>query len=603
MAEAESSSKMRSRWRRPRTLILVAIGVVALFAGLLSLADRWIARAAHDQVRREAAEGGLVNAGLLSSELQKYRLLPLVLADYPDVTNALAAPSSGSTAQLDRTLELLADRTDAAVIYVIDRNGRTIAASNWRRRDSFVGQMYGFRRYFWRSMRAGSAEQFALGTVSHRPGLFLARRIANGLGVIVVKVEFDQLENSWSHQIGSTLVLDGNGVVIISSRRDWRLRATRPLDPAIVRTLLSARTYGDTMPPPLQPLLRLPLVDDALVTDPHSNIQYLVATEAVPVPGWTLYALEPMDQARRAAAAQARVAALGIALVLLLAAGLWWRERERRVLARAARAALEEEVRNRTAELRNANEQLQIESEERARNEARFREAREELAQASRLGTLGQITAGVAHEVNQPVAAIRTFAENGNVMLDRGDVPGARRNLGLIVELTQRIGQITAELRLFARREHVQGPVMIAEALDGALLLTGDRLRHAGVAIDRGGDHRDFVVTADRVRLEQVLINLLQNAADALDGRPDPRITIRTRATRGGYEILVADNGPGIPEHLRGRLFTPFVTSKAAGLGLGLVIARDIIREFGGQLAEAANPGGGAAFTIKLKKN
>ena len=269
---------MRSRWLRPRTLILVAIGLIALFAGLLSLADRWIARAAHDQVRREAAEGGLVNAGLLSSELQKYRLLPLVLADYPDVTNALAAPSSSSTAQLNRTLELLADRTDAAVIYVINRNGRTIAASNWRRPDSFVGQMYGFRRYFWRSMRAGSAEQFALGTVSHRPGLFLARRIANGLGVIVVKVEFDRLENSWSHQIGSTLVLDGNGVVIISSRRDWRLRATRPLDPAIVRTLLSARTYGDTMPAPLQPLLRLPLVDDALVTDPHSNIQYLVAT-------------------------------------------------------------------------------------------------------------------------------------------------------------------------------------------------------------------------------------------------------------------------------------------------------------------------------------
>lgn len=591
----------RSRWRRPRNLVLLLIVLILLFVGMLALAERWITASAYREVRREGAESGMANAGLLSSELQKYRLLPLVLADYPDVTNALTNPSRDSIVRLNRTLEMLADRTDAAVIYLIDRSGRTVAASNWQRSDSFVGQKYGFRRYFWRSMRIGSAEQFALGTVSHRPGLFLARRAAHGLGVIVVKVEFDQLEQTWSRQAEPTIVLDANGVVIISSRHDWRLRATRPLGQQLTQTLLRSRQYGDTTPRPLQPLLNLPVVDGAVVED-ETKAQYLIATKPVSVQGWKLLTLEPMEPARRAAAAQVRVAALGIALVLLLTMGLIHRSRERRLLARQAQIALEEEVRKRTAELRSANEQLRIESEERARNEARFREAREELAQASRLGTLGQITAGVAHEINQPVAAIRTFAENGAIMLDRDDVPGARSNLGLIVDLTQRIGQITSELRLFARREHVQGPVAISEAIDGALLLTGDRIRHGAIAIDRDGDRPDFVVQADRIRLEQVLINLIQNAADAIEGRPAPRIAIRTRAVRGGYEITLADNGPGISADLRGRLFTPFVTSKPKGLGLGLVIARDIVREFGGQLSEAVSDGGGAAFTIRLRK-
>ncbi|MBL0916827.1 MAG: sensor histidine kinase, partial [Sphingopyxis sp.] len=232
----------------------------------------------------------------------------------------------------------------------------------------------------------------------------------------------------------------------------------------------------------------------------------------------------------------------------------------------------------------------------------RFRSAREELAQASRLGTIGQITAGVAHEINQPVAAIRGFAENAGTFLDRGDPAKARDNLGTIVALTERIATIIAELRTFARRSTPSlGPVEIGAVIDGALLLVGDRIREQGVAVERIGDAKGLRCVADRVRLEQILVNLIQNALDALAGRPDPRIRIEAEAGKE-VALIVADNGPGIAAEVADNLFTPFVTGKPEGLGLGLGIARDIAREFGGTLDTAVSPLSGAAFRLTVRR-
>jgi two-component system C4-dicarboxylate transport sensor histidine kinase DctB len=278
---------------------------------------------------------------------------------------------------------------------------------------------------------------------------------------------------------------------------------------------------------------------------------------------------------------------------------LWWRARERQWGQAAARAALESQVAERTAELRETNRQLEAESAERARADQRYRAAREELAQASRLGSLGQITAGVAHEINQPVAAIRTFADNARQLLDRGEAGRAADNLGRISALTERIGAITGELRSFARKRTPDiGAVEVGSAIESVMLLIGDRVRAAGVRLERSGDPMLRVI-ADRVRLEQILINLVQNALDVLADRSDPRIVIAVEGEGDRARITVSDNGPGVPQDLRNQLFTPFVTGRDEGLGLGLAISRDIARDFGGELT-LAEGGEGARFELTL---
>ncbi|MCU6454747.1 sensor histidine kinase [Sphingomonas sp. A2-49] len=584
---------------RLRRRTVWALAVAAMLAAAVALGARWAAASARSATDRSAIAIARTHAGLLASELQKFRLLPLVLAEYPDVARALAGADGPAVGRLDATLELLAARTDAAALYAIDLHGRAVAASNWRLPTSFVGQDYAFRGYFTDAMRRGQAEVFALGTVSRRPGLYLARRIDRGgrpLGVIVVKVEFDRLEREWAQASGATVVIDPHGLILVTSMSGWRFHPTRPLDAAAAAALRRSRQFGAALPATLA--FRL-TGRDAIRTP---RLCYRVAEAAVPLRGGRLLHLTPLAPQLAAARGQAMLWGAGLLLVLGLVGGTGLRAAERRRLQSRARAALEEEVARRTAELRDSNARLVVESEERAEADRRFRAAREELAQANRLGSLGQITAGVAHEINQPLAAIRTFAENGTKLIDRDAPERARENLGRIVELTERIGAITGELRAFARRRTPsRGAPTIGEAIDGTLMLIGDRAR--GIVVDAvPADLRAVRVHADRIRLEQILVNLVQNALDAVVDTAGARVTIAARSREATLDVQVNDNGPGVDASLDDTLFTPFASAKAGGLGLGLAIARDIAIEFGGGLALARGTGPGAVFVLTLRR-
>ena len=210
------------------------------------------------------------------------------------------------------------------------------------------------------------------------------------------------------------------------------------------------------------------------------------------------------------------------------------------------------------------------------------------------------IAAGVAHEINQPVAAIRTQAETAAAYLERDQAARAARALTRIGDLTARIGAITRELRAFSRKsEPGLAAVSVNEAIDGALLLLGGRLRQAGVRLIRNKD-QDVVVMADRFRLEQVIVNLIQNALEALEGASSPVITLSARQDGDQVELIVADNGPGVSPEIREQLFTPFVTSKTTGLGLGLIISRDIVAAFNGEL-DLRPAENGAVFVMTLR--
>jgi two-component system C4-dicarboxylate transport sensor histidine kinase DctB len=584
---------MRYRW----------VGVILLLAAMIALVwigARWAelrARAAADVAARQIARNHL---GLLTSELQKFRLLPLVLGQYPDVATALEGEAHAAR-RLDDTLAMLAARTDAAAIYVIDTVGHTVAASNAGLSASFVGQNYAFRPYFRDAMRAEVAELFALGTISGRPGLYLARRVDRAgqrLGVVVVKVEFDTVEAAWARSAGATIVTDRHGVVLVTSVPGWRFRATGKLDAATLADAQRTLQFG-AAPPVRAPLLLRGAEATAMFAD--GAARYRAATEPAPLASARLIHLAPLDPPLAAARLEALLWGLGLLLVVGIAAASLFRGAERRRLQHEAREALEEEVTRRTVELRAANAKLIVESTERADADRRFRAAREELAQANRLGTLGQITAGVAHEINQPVAAIRTFAENGVTLLDRRAAAATRENLLQIVNLTDRIGTITRELRAFARRRTPStGTTPLAAVIDGTLLLIGERARGI-VRVEASDALRRTMLVGDRIRLEQILINIVQNALDAVADHPSPDIIIA--AARDGEEVValrIADNGAGLAPAIADTLFTPFASAKAKGLGLGLAIARDIAREFGGDLIHRPAPVG-ATFVATFR--
>lgn len=564
-------------------------------------------RDAKGSALRQASTAAALHASVLRSELERHRSLPMVMALDPDLADLLTNPGLGPSV-LNLKFEGLARDVRAAAIYLLDTGGTALAASNWREPTSFVGSNYRFRPYFHEAMRDGQAAFFALGTVSGRPGLYLSRRVddpaGRPIGVIVAKVEFDVLEQDWRASGEPTYVTDSNGVVLITTVPDWRFRTTQPLSQAQRRQFSLEHTSGTAaladMPFPAgrDDLIR---ISQGLPSDLYARTVQPLADM-----GWTLTLLS----ASRAQIARATLAAQTLALlsVALLAglSGILLRRRQRAQLraveAEAARLELERQIDLRTVELRNANTRLSHEIDERRRLEKSRQDLQDELIQANKLATLGQIAAGVAHEINQPIAAIRTHADSAGLYLDRSDTAAAARSLSTIGGLTERIGAITDELRAFSRKTRSEVvAVAVDAAIDGTLLLIGARLRERGVRLSRDVPVPGLRVRAERNRLEQVILNLLQNAVEALEGVADPTIVIAVRQTGSRVTIAVSDNGPGVSPEVRDRLFTPFTTDKADGLGLGLVISRDIVTGFGGELTYRPGPAG-TTFQIVLAR-
>ena len=592
----------RGQWRVFAAVWLVVATAVTLLAGELAR------REATAETMAQSATATALHAAVLRSELDRHRSLPLVLAQDPDLQSLLAGPSAVAADRLNRKLEELSHETRAAVIYLLNADGVALAASNWREQTSFVGSDYSFRPYHFEAMRDGQANLFALGTVSGRSGLYLSRRIDSDsgrpLGVIVAKVEFDALEADWRSSGEPTYVTDSDGVVLITTVADWRYHTTGALNPERRQRLAVDQTGGH------MDLSTLPFeaLQPGLIRLTHKVPADVYARTSVPISemGWRLHLPSPAGAPLTRAVMTARVFALLSVALLAGLTGVLLRRRQharaRTARAEAARIDLERQVDARTVELRDANDHPNLESEGRRRPEKSRQDLQDELIQANKLATLGQIAAGVAHEINQPLAAIRTHADSASIYLDRLDAEATGRSLTRIIELTQRVGAITDELRAFSRKTHSDSvAVGVDAAIDGALLLVGARLREQGISLKRAPTPAGLQVLAERNRLEQVVLNLLQNAIQALEGVPAPTLEIAVSVRANKVTIKVSDNGPGVSPEVADRLFTPFTTDKRDGLGLGLVISRDIVAGFGGELSHTPSARG-AVFKISLTR-
>ncbi|MER8578188.1 sensor histidine kinase [Mesorhizobium sp. M1423] len=607
-----STPEQLARRARRAWLLFTAVALLILTATLYgaSLYGRTA------EVGTLAAQGRTdanLKVALLRAVLESPRALPLLLSADQQVRDALSQKNAAAIDVLNRKLEGLVSGTKASVLYVVGTDGLAIASSNWREPISFVGNDYRFRDYFSGAMQAGTAEYFALGNVSKRPGLYISRRVGDAaapLGVVVVKMEFDQLEADWREANRPAYVSDENGVVLITSVPSWRFMTTVPLAAPEQAAIRDSQQFGDAPLVPLPIMHRQALSPDVsivhAVTPGGSEAEYLSLSTPVPSTPWQLDYLIPAEAPIAAAVREMRLLALGAVVPLLgLAAYLLWRRQsaQMRIAAeQAARTELERRVVERTEDLSQARDRLQAEIAGHRSTEAKLQIVQQDLVQANRLAILGQVAAGVAHEINQPVATIRAYADNARTFLDRKQTGPAEENLGAIAALTERIGSITEELKAFARKGRTAAePVELRGVVEGAVMLLRSRFagRLDALAIDLPPP--SLKVMGNRVRLEQVLINLFQNALEALDGRDDAYVQVSVEETADGVTVGVSDNGPGIPPGILKSLFTPFNTSKEKGLGLGLVISKDIVADYGGRIEVSSNDSG-TRFAIHLMK-
>lgn len=612
-AAALPSTPEQLRRRASRAWLLFAAVAFAIIAAALYGAGLYGRTAEVATLATQGRTDANLKVALLRAVLESPRALPLLLAEDQQVHDALTQGGAAAIDLLNRKLEGLVSGTKASVLYVTGTDGLAIASSNWREPISFVGNDYGFRAYFSGAMQSGTAEYFALGNVSKRPGLYISRRVGDAaapLGVVVVKMEFDQLEADWHEANRPAYVSDDHGVVLITSVPSWRFMTTTPLAGPTIAAIRDSQQFGDA------PLVPLPITrpealspDVAIVhaiTPGGSDAEYLRLSTLVPSTPWRLDYLVPAEAPIAAAAREMRLLALGVVIPLLgLAAYLLWRRQsgEMQIAAeQAARTELERRVVERTEDLSRARDRLQAEITGHRSTEAKLQVVQQELVQANRLAILGQVAAGVAHEINQPVATIRAYADNARVFLDRKQTVSAAENLGAIAALTERIGTITEELKAFARKGRTAAePVELRGVIEGAVVLLRSRFAGRLEALDIALPSPSLKVMGNRVRLEQVLINLFQNALEALEGRDDARVQVSVEETADGVTVSVSDNGPGIPPEILKSLFTPFNTSKEKGLGLGLVISKDIVADYGGRV-EVASGDSGTRFTIHLSR-
>ncbi|MCL5777068.1 ATP-binding protein [Limibaculum sp. FT325] len=600
---------------RRRLLALAILALpVAVAAGAAWL---WAWASGIDALRRDAESEITLAVARIETPLAKFKELPRVLADTGRFAETLAARDELSVEASNRLLERLASVTGASDIYLIDTAGTTVAASNWNEPHSFVGQNFSYRPYFTRAMEGALGRYYALGTTSRRRGFYFAVPVeAQGarLGVLTVKVDVDEVEAAALTGERVVFLTDPHGVVFLASEPGMLYRTLAPLRDEALTAIRRDRQYDGTALVALPELPRRDLAGrqtvDAGAWAPvgvaiGASVLTRLDLPRLDLTAHMLTPLAPVAAQARTAAAVAALGALVIALVIALLIQRRARLAERLAIEARAKAGLETRVTERTAELMQANRQLSAEIAERRAAEAALRQAQDDLIQASKLSALGQMSAGISHELNQPLAAIRSFAENAQVLLAQARSDEAAANLGQIAELTARMARIIRNLRAFARKEGEPATDVALDAVVGeALELMAQRIAAERARIDWCPPPAPVIVRGGQVRLGQVVMNLVANALDAQAGQAERRVEIRVQPIGEGGLLTIRDGGPGLSEEARRNLFDPFWTTKGVGegLGLGLSISFGIIESFGGRIRAANHPDGGAVFSVELPR-
>ncbi|HGM8390770.1 TPA: two-component system sensor histidine kinase DctB [Pseudomonas aeruginosa] len=591
LAATAGSFVLKAYFHRWRSLVILALLLAPLLWPLQYFAERYYSEQLAEQNRQTL---DLYVANLLGT-LRRYEELPQILGGLPVLRQALQQPGDPLLQKIAN--EALADirrRTGADVIYLLQPDGTTQVASNWAQADSFVHRNFAFRPYYREAMQGRLARFFGLGTTSIKRGYYFASAVKEGsriIGVLVVKVDLEHIERLWGNSPEQLLVIDNYGVVILSSREDWRFHASRPLS-AAERDEIHAN-----IPYPVQDPKPLRLQQSA----------WLSQSRTLPETGWTVSIYAPRTLIERPVRSVLLIGGATLLALLLLLTLLTLSRRhylDRITLEAEAKRQLEERVLERTRELENANAQLQQEVHEREQAQRELMRAQDEVVQAGKLTALGTMSASISHELNQPLAAIRSYADNARVLLDHQRTEDARGNLEQISDLTTRMASIIAHLKAYARgARRAPENVQLQPAIEDALSMLASRRRAMNVELLRDVPDAPLWVQAGETRLRQILGNLLTNALDALAEKAPPRrLWVIASQDQHGVILTLRDNGPGFSEDALAHAHEPFFTTKttAKGLGLGLAICDNLLRALGGRLEMGNHLEGGAVVRLHL---
>lgn len=588
---------LKPTYRRYAMLALLA----ALAIGVLSGSAWWLTwQQGLERLERQSGDRLTVSLRAVESEIERYRYLPDVVSQDPRIVALLAAGDDpADLAVANNYLQIVRDMAGADELYVINLAGTTLAASNWNEQGSFVGHNYAFRPYFADAIRTGAGRFYAVGVTTGRPGYFLSSRVESSgrtLGVVVVKVDMAPLAQTWARAGDMTAIADRDGVIFLSGEPRWTYRPLQALQPPTLALLQAERRYDGIDIAKMEPLTPAGAGRSQQVTVQVGAERYLLGDRSMEPDQWRLLSALPLGPVEAEARLVGGLAAL--AAMLALAVALFWRQRQQLTRMKLEQnAVLEQRVAERTALLAH-------EVEERTRAELELRTTQEGLIHAAKLAALGRMSAAIVHEVSQPLSALDNTLAAAGLHAERQATSEVQRNLISARALLKRMQRTVKHLKTFSSRRDTAPPerVDVNNAIEVAVEIVTTRAREHGVRIlfERNGNLPS--VSANSIRLEQVLINLLLNALDATIAAGETSIVVTADAVGRQMQIKVVDTGNGISQEARERLFEPFFTTKTTGegLGLGLSISRTIIAEFGGSLTLSPLAAGGTEACIEL---
>ncbi|MGY6549347.1 MAG: sensor histidine kinase [Roseinatronobacter sp.] len=555
---------------------LIAVLIVAALVSAWFL-NAFLSQSFTDTTRNRAELRLVLYSGNIQSELQRNSVVPLLLARDPDLITALRDGVFATTSQ--RLIDLQSE-IGAASIELLDSAGRVVAATDRAQ----LGKDRSSEPSFVEARRASDTSFLVQELESGGFGFSFSRSVRQAgevLGVVVVGADLQKFERSWAGFADAVALMDSSGRIILATEPRWRGRtldealALRDAPSAIARALRATADWAQTPP-------------DAFVR----GEAVLQSEVRVPFRGWRLVSFTRYDSVRESVNAALALLLTGFALVLALVFYIFSRQ------AYSQSAVYQRE----SQDLRALNARLQREIAARLRMQKDLAVAEQTLAQSSKLASLGEMSASVSHELNQPLAAMKTYLAGARLLLRAKRSEEALASFQRIDDLIDRMGAIARTLKSFARKGgEAFAPIDLRTCLADALTMMEPLLRESRVLVVRTVPPEPVIIQGDTVRVEQVILNLVRNAVDATRGVNSPQIDILISQGET-VKLTVRDNGVGIQDI--DSLFEPFYTTKPSGkgVGLGLAISSGIIKDHGGRLTGLNPPEGGALFEVEFPR-